>query len=257
MRRTTTLISHRCAGLAVRVNAGDNDFTGMDPRARLQRGLESAAAGRYEDALRDYIWFHENALEHEPSLYGVRLSFALWYWIELANEYPEARRALKRIRDEKTARLLNGDTSRDLFHDVESINERLENEEATYELFTALEKANPDFADICADLAMPAIVKAGDFEMARRYTPSPGDALRRYSETLNLDIEALERESPSKAPRLEAYVQIYVRRVHLLLEILRGNNENPEADALLVRALELVELPSVRDAVREGLGNAG
>lgn len=229
----------------------------MDPRARLQRGLESAAAGRYEDALRDYIWFHEHALEHEPSLYGVRLSFALWYWMELAHEYPEARRALKRIRDEKTARLLNGDTDRELFHDVESINERLENDEATYELFAALERANPDFAGVCADLAMPAIVKAEDFEMARRYTTSPEDTLRRYSEALNRDIEELERQPPSKAPRLEAYVQIYVRRVDLLLKILRGNAETPEAEALRLRALELVRSPSVRSAVRDGLGNMG
>jgi hypothetical protein len=228
----------------------------MDPHARLQRGQEAAAAGRYEDALRDYIWFHEHALEHEPSLYGVRLSFALWYWMELANEYPEARTALKRIRDEKTARLLHGDTNRDLFHDVASINERLENEEATYELFATLEKAKPDFAAVCADLAMPAIVKAEDFEMALRHTPSPGDTLSSYSEALNRDIEELERQPPSKAPRLEAYVQIYVRRVYLLLKILRGNNQNSEAEALRVRALELIRSPSVRDAVREGLQSA-
>jgi hypothetical protein len=230
--------------------------TDMDPSARLQRGQEAAAAGRYEEALRDYIWFHEHALEHAPSLYGVRLSFALWYWIELANEYPEARIALKRIRDEKTTRLLNGDTNRELFHDVESINERLENEEATYELFATLEKAKPDFAAVCADLAMPAIVKAEDFAMARRYTPSPADTLRRYSEVFNQDIEGLERQPPSKEPRLQAYVQIYVRRVHLLLRILRGNNENSAADALRVRALELIESPSLRDAVREGLQSA-
>ena len=228
----------------------------MDPREHLQRGQEAAAAGRYEEALRDYVWFHEHALEHEPALYGVRLSFALWYWMELASVYPEARTALQRIRDAKTARLLNGETERDLFHDVESINERLQNEEATYELFSALDRAQPDFAAVCADLAMPAIVKVEDFEMARRYTPSPGDVLRRYSEALNHDIEALERESPSKAPRLEAYVQIYVRRVRLLLTILRGNNESPEADALAVRALEWVKSASVRDAVREGLQNA-
>ena len=228
----------------------------MDPSARLQRGQEAAAAGRYQEALRDYIWFHEHALEHEPSLYGVRLSFALWYWMELANEYPEARTALKRIRDEKTARLLKGDAARDLFHDVESINESLENEEATYELFATLEKAKPDFAAACADLAMPAIVKAEDFEMALRYTPSPGDDLRRCSEAFNRDIEELERQPPSKVPRLEAYVQLYVRRVHLLLKILRGNNQNSEADALRVRALELVKSPSARDAVREVLQRA-
>lgn len=228
----------------------------MDPRGRLQQGQEAAAAGRYEDALRDYIWFHEHALEHEPSLYGVRLSFALRYWMELADEYPEARTALKRIRDEKTTRLLDGDSNRDFFHDVESINERLENEEATYELFAAIEKAKPEFAAVCADLAMPAIVQAGDFEMARRYTPSPEDTLRRYSDAFNADIEGLERQPPSTAPRLEAYVQIYVRRVHLLLRILRGNNENSEADSLEGRALEPIKSPSVREAVREAMRSA-
>jgi hypothetical protein len=228
----------------------------MDPRDRLQRGQEAAAAGRYEDALRDYIWFHEHALEHRPSLYGVRLSFALWYWIELANDYPEARTALERIRDEKTTRLLNGESNRELFHDVESINERLGKEEATYELFAALEKANPDFAGLCADLAMPAIVNTEDFEMARRYTPSPGDTLRRLSEALNQDIDELERQPPSKAPRVEAYVQIHVRRVQLLLTILRGTNETREADGLRAQALELIKSPSIRDAVRQRLQSA-
>ena len=158
----------------------------MDPGARLQRGLESAAAGRYGEALRDYIWFHEHALEHEPSLYGVRLSFALWYWIELGHVYPEARSALKRIRDEKTARLLNGDADRDLFQDVESINERLENDEATYELFAALERANPDFAGACADLAMPAIVEGRRLRNgAAIYPVAGGDAwaLQRSAES--------------------------------------------------------------------------
>lgn len=89
--------------------------------------------------------------------------------------------------------------------------------------------------------------------MARRYTPSPEDTLRGYAEALNGDIEGLERQPPSSAPRLEAYVQIYVRRVQLLLKILRGNNENSEAGALEVRALELLKSPSARDAVREGL----
>lgn len=94
----------------------------MDPRARLSAGQLAAREGRYEEALREYVWFHDHALDHEQSLYGVRLSFALSYWMDLAKEYPEARKKLEDIRDRKTATLAAGGGDRALFHDVRSIN---------------------------------------------------------------------------------------------------------------------------------------
>jgi len=227
--------------------------TTMDPRERLQRGQEATAAGRYQDALRDYIWFHDHALEHRPSLYGVRLSFALWYWLELAKLYPEARRALEKIRDQKTTHLLSSKGDRETFHDVEAINEKLGCERATYELFAKLDLANPELAARCANLAMPAIVKLEDFQMARRYISSPDDMLRGYGDMLNEDIDDIERRPPSKAPRRKAYIHIYVERVQLLLEILRGTNETEEAERIRALALELVKSPSVRKAVRNAL----
>jgi hypothetical protein len=80
----------------------------MDPRARLSAGQVAASEGRYEEALREYVWFHDHALEHRQSLYGVRLSFALSYWMDLAKEYPEARRKLREIRDRKAETLASG-----------------------------------------------------------------------------------------------------------------------------------------------------
>jgi hypothetical protein len=71
----------------------------MNPQIRLQNAFTAAGEGRHEEALREYIWFHDHALELEPALYGVRLSFALAYWVELAQDYPAARTALEGIRD--------------------------------------------------------------------------------------------------------------------------------------------------------------
>jgi hypothetical protein len=225
----------------------------MGPRDRLRRGQEAAAAGRYADALRDYVWFHEHAIAHQPSLYGVRLSFALWYWIELAAQYPKARQELEKIRNRKTKRLLKGDLDRELFHDVESINEYLKCEAATYELFAKLESKNPDFATRCAPLALPSIVKTRDFAMARRYTPSPLDTLQRYSNSLNRDIEDLARLPPSKAPRLKAYISIYAEQVRLLLQILKGTKERKAVQQVRAQAVELVKSTRVRNAVRKAL----
>jgi hypothetical protein len=225
----------------------------MDARGRLRRGQEAAAAGRYADALRDYVWFHEHALAHQPSLYGVRLSFALWYWIELADQYPKARLGLEKIRNRKTKRLLKGDLDREVFHDVEAINEHLECEAATYDLFVILEAKHPEFAARCAPLALPAIVNARDFAMARRYTPSPIDTLQKYGHELNRDIEELARLPPSKAPRLKAYVSIYAGQVRLLLQILKGTKERKVAQQVRAQAVALVKSLSVRRAVRKAL----
>lgn len=82
----------------------------------------AAQEGRFSEALSEYIWFHEHALEERPSLHGVRLSFALGYWLELAEQYPPARAALQSVLDEKTARLERGDQDWELFNDVTAIN---------------------------------------------------------------------------------------------------------------------------------------
>src|SRR5689334_15054207 len=54
----------------------------------LERARNARLAGKYEDALRDHLWFHEHALEEDPTLAGVRLSFALRDWIYLAEQFP-------------------------------------------------------------------------------------------------------------------------------------------------------------------------
>src|SRR5262245_56849046 len=140
----------------------------MDPQERLKLAQAAADEGRYAEALREHIWIHEHALEHEPAFYGVRLSFALAYWVELAKVYPEARRALEEIRDRKIERLRRGEGDRGTFHDVESINEHLQCERSTSDLFTGMASDFPALASRCADLALAALVKTEDYELARR-----------------------------------------------------------------------------------------
>lgn len=95
----------------------------MNADERLNAGQTAAREGRFAEALSEYIWFHEHALEERPSLYGVRLSFALAYWLDLAEQYPAALVSLQNIRDQKTKRLAEGARDRELFIDVSAINE--------------------------------------------------------------------------------------------------------------------------------------
>jgi hypothetical protein len=171
----------------------------MNAKDRYKNAQEAARSGRYEEALREHLWFHEHALEEMPSLYGVRLSFALADWVELGKSYPPAFIALKEIRDAKSLRLQKGDISRALFHDVESINQYLQDHESTYRLFVQLLDVNPAVTNEFADLAMPAIVHAKDFSLARRFIGNPEAAVRKWSRILNDDIADLSKEPARKS----------------------------------------------------------
>lgn len=199
------------------------------------------------------IWFHDHALEEQPSLYGVRLSYALNDWFELSNRYPPALVALKAIRDAKSDRLARGDGDRRLFHDVRAINEQLDQQGLTYELFVRLQEANPPLAEKCADLAMAAIVRSKDFDLARKLVPDPDGAIRRWSRILNEDIAGLANEPHSDAPRLDAYVHYYVTQVRLIFDVFIGVGELGIAESLRESALAAVESPPARDAVHAAL----
>jgi hypothetical protein len=221
----------------------------MEPRERLYAGQAAAREGRYADALREYVWFHEHALEHIPALYGVRLSFALSYWMDLAGAYPEARLKLEEIRDRKSAILVSGQGDRHLFHDVESINQSLGQEMETYRLFKKLLEKAPLNAAAWADLARGAIVNARDFALAAQYSDDPETALLRYSDTLNEDVAERRGDRKHLVRRLDAYAHIYSDRVVTTIAILDGLGKHDDAIACREWALALVDSRAMRKRV--------
>jgi hypothetical protein len=227
----------------------------MDAREIYERAQEAARDGRYEEALHGYRWFHEHALDEQPSLYGVRLSYAMSDWADLAKVYPPAMAALKDARDKKVERLLVGKGDHALFHDVKSINDYLENHGATYELFVTLHKKNPTLARECVGLAMESIVKAKDFALARGYIKNPEAKIKKWSALLNEDIADLANEPPRDAPVRGAYVHIYAERVRLMLAVLNGVGEAEYAESIRRAALDSVESTPVREAVNVALSN--
>ncbi len=72
-----------------------------DMQKYLQDTQKMVSQGKYKEALKRNIWFHNHALEHRPSMYGVRLSFALSYWKSLGEIYPPAQKALAVIDDKR------------------------------------------------------------------------------------------------------------------------------------------------------------
>jgi len=224
----------------------------LDPGEILQRGRKATFDGRSEEALRDFIWFHEHALEHDRSYYGVRLSFALGYWMDLAESYPPARAALEQIKRQKDELLAGGSEDRALFHDIVRINEHLGVEADTYQLFRAIEARSPEFAQQCFGVAVEAIVKARDFVRARKYYPDPEEALLRYSSSLNEDLAERDVPRVQRQRQQEAFIGIYCNRIRTLLAILEGTGSE-DTEAARELAVALVESKTARAVVANNL----
>lgn len=229
----------------------------MTAQERLQAARMAAQEGRFSEALSEYIWFHEHALEERPSLHGVRLSFALGYWLELAEQYPPARAALQSVLDEKTARLERGDQDWELFNDVTAINRESGKDEATYDLFVLINKANPAFAARCVEVAMPAIVKAADFTLARSFIRDPEKSVEQLASRL---IEGIEWANRSLHPERQAditdhKIRLYAEEVGMLTQIVHMSGDSERADALLEQAISLVGSPALQEAVRAALAS--
>ena len=162
-----------------------------DPSAILTEARADVRAKEYKTALAKHIWYHENALKIQPSQRGVRLSYAINDWVKLGEKYPPALKKLREIRDESTQRVIADDdkreeivvdaktkllTFRDLFHDIESINEELDENQKTVETFKTLEQNQPEKARMVYGLAQKALVLSKEYEICLLYTsPSPRD----------------------------------------------------------------------------------
>jgi hypothetical protein len=229
----------------------------------LERARAARLEGRHEDALRDHLWFHENALSIEPGLAGVRLSFALRDWIYLAEQFPLARQALQGLRDRDTMRLLNGTDSpgaaqRDLFRDIVAINSALGQERATHDLFVRLDIQAPDLAGQCADLALPAMAAAEDFTLARRYLGDPAARVSTLAANLNAYTEELVKKGgTSSAPALLSFVLNYTKEVRLVVEVLQRQDEVELAEQASRAALDELKSDALRDAVQREFETPG
>ena len=81
---------------------------GTDMHAYLNKTKQLVRQRHYQEALKRHVWFHEHAIEHDPGMSGVRLSFALSAWRDLAEVYPPAKKALVDTRDRKTLQIKQG-----------------------------------------------------------------------------------------------------------------------------------------------------
>lgn len=107
----------------------------LDPMARKHRAWEFMLAGRFAEALEDYLWCFDEGVKHQPSFVGVRGSFLVSEIAELGKRHPPAIAALRERRDRLEARLRAGTAERGEAQDYGALSQSLEESGRTLDMF--------------------------------------------------------------------------------------------------------------------------
>lgn len=136
-----------------------------------------AESGRFKEALEKHIWFHE-ASRQMPGMGGVRLSYALDLWKELAKKYQPAMEALIDLRNRNKETLLEGRGNFDNYHDLSALNFVLGEKEDTLKVFLATHKNDPEQARVYYHVVEDLLVERKEYEICDHYLADP---LTKYS----------------------------------------------------------------------------
>jgi hypothetical protein len=225
----------------------------MDADQRLHAARKATMDGRHAEALADFLWYHHHALEENPAQYGVRRSFALSYWKELADVYPQALQAMEDERDRCAQALLDGAADIEAFRDVEAINSKLGVTALTHQLYVKLTAVRPELARQCARQALPAVVEAEDYQLASELLGDPGERIAQDVAHFNRNLRSLQGRAFTRAPIRWAYTSHCTADIRLVLSILEGCARSDEARQIKAQALALIQSPSARRTVNDFL----
>lgn len=248
-----------CAATALPAASVFGDWTppaNPNPDKILTQAQDDTRAGRYADALAKHVWFHENALKYAPGMSGVRLSFALLYWHQLAAMYPPALTSLKSVRDVAGASARAGDDPFHAFNDFAAINRELNEQGRTRDLFVWLDANNPQAARKVFVLAEPALIQGKEYRLCGKYL-DPDRSFRRAVELYRMAVEIdvpQDPEDPDYKVEMQRFARdSFANSVGNLVALLVLNDRREDADRIAAEAQKVSDDPKLQDMLSNAL----
>ena len=219
-----------------------------DMQAYLNETQELVRQQRYAEALERFVWFHDHALEHNPGMAGVRLSFALSYWKNLGDVYPPAKQSMIDMRDRKTRQLQDNRGNAALFQDVAELNRTLGEDAKTVRLFQGIDKTNPSLAAECWWFARLAVFREKQYDLAKKYVKSP---LQEYDAAkANHDLE-IATQTRLGGPQLQHLKQMandrFIEECLRLIGLATFIGDNEAAQEIRKHAASVVNDPRLQE----------
>jgi hypothetical protein len=209
----------------------------VDPGKRLDSARNNVSKEKYEAALDDYFWYHNNALKYDYAYAAVRQSYAISEWVALGELYPKALQKLINIRDEKTEKILTGHGSFNLFSDVSAINSNLKETEKTVQLFLEIIKFDSELANSCYIFAKEDLIKHKKFKICNNFLKDIDRELFLMKYFLDYNI----KNYPSDSEDYLWFINNYIKEAENIILILLNNSRADEAVKFLTEASKNVK----------------
>jgi serine/threonine protein kinase len=236
--------------------------------------------GQYEQSLGRFIWFYNHEPEYGDSYQNVvRNTSALSDWVELGRRYPKAKQALIEIRDSKVREFAEGRGYADLFQNIQSINRELQDDDATYALFKAVRKGDPQLARQCYPDVESLLLSKGEYQWCYDNTDDPQSRFDQAKRSFEMQMGMQKQMAESRERSLQQTAEIYRARgwtnvasplamdsvdamgrsatngfvgaVDTLIEILVGTDHLTEAEKIRDQALAVVDDSKLKSAVSD------
>ena len=244
----------------------------------LQKILDEAddlmKRGQYEPALGRHIWLQRHQTEYGGSVQNIS---ALSSWIELGRRFPKAMQALIEIRDSEVREFAEGRGYADLFRDIVSINQQLQDENATYELFKAIREGDPRLADQCYLWVEGLLIAKGEYQFCYDHIGDPQSRLSQAKRNFDMQISMSQRSAanqersrqqmaefnrqhgstnlpipafPDTSDTIFRYAtNAFVDTAGKLIEVLLGTGHATEAEQIRGQALSVMQDPRLESAI--------
>lgn len=202
---------------------------------------KDAQDGRLSQAAEKYLWFHEHVLERDRSMTGVRLSFALADWTDLARRYPPAMEQLLAVRDRSLAKVdAGGSAGQMALGEVIHINARLRAHESTRDAFARFAQRDPVLAERELLEALPALIAVNEFGLASKHLRVEFVLSRMEGLYRSFQRAPLKLSDERKALMLSSqqrYIDVKLGRAVLVLV---KDGRHAEAEQVVVRGRALL-----------------
>ncbi len=224
---------------------------GTVPHDVMHSAVEDTKRGRYEDALQKFLWFHE-ASRHERGMGGVRLSFALGYWMELAAKFPPALDAFIALRDKLEVQCRANQGDFESFRDVSALNRMLDADQRTVDLFMEFTRTAPSSAEGLYHVVEHLLVAEGKFDVCAPYL----EWQERVDASIRLYEWHLAHEHPQDSEAVGS-PKFAKRRfqsgIARLVALLVLNDRKGDAIKVCDRCLDILDDEEFRDILRGAL----
>jgi hypothetical protein len=250
---TSRILPLVCA-LAVACSSRAADWTAPDdpePQKILQEAQEDARAGRYEEALARHIWYHRNALKYDSGQSGVRLSFALSSWKQLADKFTPAMDDLKAERDAAKKRVLEGKNLPSSMGDLAGLNRTLGDEKQTAEAFLAISRDYPAHAALAYLWAEDALIKDKQYDVCASFC----DPERTYQSALSIFQHTKKFAAGRAEPAIvrETNERLFTKKAATIVALMVITKRPKEAESIATKARTELDSDKHRQALDEAL----